>query len=84
LQGLRGKVVLVNFWATWCPPCHKEMPDLETLCQEFKDQGLLILVISEEDISNVQPFIAERHTAYPILLDSGRKVHELFQIKGIP
>jgi peroxiredoxin len=84
LQGLRGKVVLVNFWATWCPPCRKEMPDLDMLYQQFKDQGFLILAISDEDISKVQPFIAQQHTTYPILLDPGRKVHELFQISGIP
>jgi peroxiredoxin len=84
LQGLRGKVVLVNFWATWCPPCRKEMPDLDMLYQQFKDQGFLILAISDEDISKVQPFIVQQHTTYPILLDPGRKVHELFQISGIP
>jgi peroxiredoxin len=84
LQGLHGKVVLVNFWATWCPPCRKEMPDLETLYQEFKAQGLLILAISDEDMSKVKPFVAEHHTTYPILLDPGRKVNELFQVEGIP
>ena len=84
LQGLHGKVVLVNFWATWCPPCRKEMPDLEALYQDFKDQGFLILAIADEDISKVKPFIAQQHTTYPILLDPGRKVHELFQIEGIP
>jgi len=84
LQGLHGKVVLVNFWATWCPPCRKEMPDLEKLYQEFKDQGLLILSISDEDISKVQPFIAEHRYTYPILLDPGSKVHELFAVEGIP
>ena len=84
LQGLHGKVVLVNFWATWCPPCRKEMPDLETLYQQFKAQGLLILAISDEDISKVKPFIEQQHTTYPTLLDPGSKVHELFQVSGIP
>lgn len=84
LQGLHGKVVLVNFWATWCPPCRKEMPDLETLYQEFKGQGFLILAISDEDISKVQHFIVKQHTTYPILLDPGSKVHKLFQVEGIP
>ena len=84
LQALHGKVVLVNFWATWCPPCRKEMPDLDKLYQEFKDQGLLILAISDEEISKVQPFIAEHHYTYPILLDPGSKVHELFVVEGIP
>jgi len=84
LQALHGKVVLVNFWATWCPPCRKEMPDLDKLYQEFKEQGLLILAISDEDISKVQPFIAEHHYTYPILLDPGSKVHNLFVVEGIP
>ena len=84
LKELRGNVVVVNFWATWCPPCRKEMPDLETLYKQFKDQGLVILAISDEDGSKVRPFVAEQKVTYPILLDPGRKVNELFQIEGIP
>jgi peroxiredoxin len=84
LKELRGKVVLVNFWATWCPPCRKEMPDLETLYKQFKDQGLVILAISDEEESKVRPFIGQQKVTYPILLDPGRKVNELFQIQGIP
>jgi len=84
LKELRGKVVVVNFWATWCPPCRKEMPDLETLYKQFKDQGLVILAISDEDAGKVRPFVAEQKVTYPILLDPGRKVNELFQIEGIP
>jgi peroxiredoxin len=80
----RGKVVVLNFWATWCPPCRKEMPDLEKLYQQFKDQGLVILAISDEDAGKVRPFIAQQMVTYPILLDPGRKVNELFQIEGIP
>jgi peroxiredoxin len=84
LKELRGKVVLVNFWATWCPPCRKEMPDLETLNQRFGPQGLMILGISDEDAATVSAFIAQQKVTYPILLDPGRKVNELFQIDGIP
>ena len=84
LSGLRGRVVLVNFWATWCPPCRKEMPDLEILNQRFGPQGLVILGISDEDAATVSPFIAQQKITYPVLLDPGRKVNELFQIKGIP
>jgi peroxiredoxin len=84
LKEQRGKVVVLNFWATWCPPCRKEMPDLETLYQQFKDQGLIILAISDEEAAKVKPFAAKQKVAYPILLDPGRKVNELFQIEGIP
>ena len=81
---LHGKVVLVNFWATWCPPCRKEMPDLDALYKKFKDQGLVILAISDEDVAKVKPFLTERPVTYPILLDPGRKVNDLFHIDGIP
>lgn len=84
LSELRGKVVVVNFWATWCPPCRKEMPDLEALYNQFKGEGLVVLAISDEDAAKVGPFIAERQVTYPILLDPGRKVNALFQVEGIP
>jgi peroxiredoxin len=84
LKSLQGKVVLVNFWATWCPPCRKEMPDLETLYKRFKDEGLVVLAISDEDAGKVNPFLAKADVTYPVLLDPGRKVNELFQIEGIP
>src|SRR6202790_2164831 len=69
LKELRGKVVLVNFWATWCPPCRKEMPDLEALYKQFNDQGLVILAISDEEALKVKPFVLKQRVTYPILLD---------------
>jgi len=81
---LRGKVVLVNFWATWCPPCRKEMPDLEALYERFGSQGLVVLGISDEEAAKVEPFIRERKVSFPVLLDPGRKVNEMFVVEGIP
>jgi peroxiredoxin len=84
LKDLRGKVVLLNFWATWCPPCRKEMPDLEALYRRFEPEGFVILGISDEEAGKVKPFIEQQGITYPVLLDPGRKVNELFQIQGIP
>jgi peroxiredoxin len=85
LKDLKGKVVLVNFWATWCPPCQKEMPDLEALYNQYKDQGFVILAFSEDDeMPKVAPFIAERKITYPILLDPGQKIGNQFEVNGIP
>jgi peroxiredoxin len=60
------------------------MPDLEVLYKRFKDQGLVVLAISDEDSGKVRPFVAEQKVSYPILLDPGRKVNKLFQVEGIP
>ena len=84
LGGLRGKVVLVNFWATWCPPCRREMPDMQALHERLGPRGLVVLAISDEDAAKVQEFIAEKKYTYPILLDPDKKVHELFSAEGIP
>jgi peroxiredoxin len=84
LRSLKGKVVLVNFWATWCPPCRKEMPDLDSLYKQFQAKGLVILAISDEDAAKVVPFISEHKYSYPILLDPGRKVNTLMSVEGIP
>lgn len=84
LSELKGKVVLVNFWATWCPPCRKEMPDLQALYNEFKDDGLVVLALSDETLDKAQPFITEHKYTYPVLLDPERKVAEKFFVDGIP
>ncbi len=84
LRDLKGKVVLVNFWATWCPPCRKEMPDLQALYDTYKDQGFVVLSISDEEAAKVSPFITERNISYPVLLDPGRKVNDAFVVDGIP
>jgi peroxiredoxin len=84
LRSLRGKVVLVNFWATWCPPCRKEIPDLESLYQRFKGQGLIVLGVSHDDVSKIESFVAGHGMTYPVLVDANRQVSDLFAVEGIP
>jgi peroxiredoxin len=84
LNSLRGKVVLVNFWATRCPPCRREIPDLDALDKRFRDQGLVIFAITDEEAAKVLPFLSEEKVRYPVLLDPGQKVKERFRVDGIP
>jgi peroxiredoxin len=84
LRDLHGKIVLVNFWATWCPDCRAEMPDMEALYKRFAPQGLVILAISDETREKVAPFITSKRYTFPVLLDPGGDVNKLFNIVGIP
>ena len=84
LADFKGKVVILDFWATWCPPCRKEMPDLEALYERFQSRGLVILGISDEEAAKVEPFTRERKVTFPVLLDPDRKVNDLFVVNGIP
>jgi len=84
LKDLKGKVVMLNFWATWCPPCRKEMPDLEALYRRFESQGFVILGISDDEPDKVRAFVQNQGTTYPVLLDPGSRVNHLLKINGIP
>ena len=83
-SALKGKVVLVNFWATWCPPCRKEMPDLDALYGQFKSQGLVMLAISDEVEPTVKTYLAQHGVSYPVLLDPVRKVSDAMKIDSLP
>jgi cytochrome c biogenesis protein CcmG/thiol:disulfide interchange protein DsbE len=76
LSDLRGKVVLLNFWATWCPPCKAEMPDLEALHRDYGEEHdfVVVGVNLQEDAGKVQAFADANRISFPLLLDSDGNV----------
>ena len=85
LSSYKGKVVLLNFWATWCPPCRDEMPSMETLYQRFKDEGLEMLAVNlRENSSTVQQFIQSNKYTFPVMLDSAGRIGGIYGVRAIP
>ena len=86
LAGHRGKVVLVNIWATWCPPCRQEMPSMQRLYQKFRGENFEILAVSidSEGSKAVAPFMRKMNLTFPALLDPGETVKPLYGITGVP
>jgi len=87
LSELKGNAVLVNLWATWCPPCRAEMPAIEKMYQEYKDQGLIVLAINmtyQDDPANVAPFIQEYGLTFPVLLEETGEVGAAYQLRSLP
>ena len=86
LSSLRGKVVLLNFWATWCGPCQEEMPSLEALYGRYKDKDFVVVGVSldEEGWSAIQDFTKHIPVSFPILLDTQQAISDLYQVYRIP
>jgi len=86
LKQFKGKVIFLNFWATWCSPCKEEMPGLEALHQKFREKSFDLLTISVdyEGLKPVQEFINKHHYTFPVLLDPNGVVLDLFQVTAIP
>ena len=85
LSELKGKVVVINFWATWCPPCRAEMPMIQTVYREYREQGLEVLSIDvRESEKTVRKFIEENGVDFPILMDEEGEVSELYNISAFP
>jgi peroxiredoxin len=87
LSDLRGQAVLVNLWATWCPPCREEMQTIEKVYQGYKEQGFTILAVNmtyQDDPLAVMPFVNEQKLTFPILLDESGHVGNAYQLRSLP
>ncbi len=86
LSSFKGKVVIVNIWATWCPPCVSETPSLDKLYKMFKDEGLELLAVSVDENGKkaVEPFLKKKNLSFPVLLDPDSRVAALYRTTGVP
>lgn len=85
LSELRGQVVMVNFWASWCGPCRQEMPLLEQLYQRYQPMGFTLLGVNvEEDSSAADKVLKDIPVSFPILYDSKNSVSESYQVRAMP
>jgi len=86
LSALRGKVVVLNLWTTWCPPCRDEMPSLERLHARLRDRNFALLAVSEDEEGRrtVEPFLKEMSLSFPVLIDPEHQVGDRYGVWGYP
>ena len=85
LDELRGQVVLVNFWATWCGPCREEMPRLDVLYQKYHKSGFVLLGVTvDDDPRTALATAAKLNVSFPVLLDTDKKVSKLYDLNTMP
>jgi peroxiredoxin len=87
LSQFRGKGVLLNLWATWCPPCRAEMPGIQALYEEYKGQGLVVLAVNSTIQDNplaISPFVQKYGLSFPILLDETGEVSKAYGLRSLP
>ncbi len=85
LSDLRGKVVFLNFWASWCPPCRAEMPAMERLYEAMGGKDFAMLAVNvEDDLKAVKNFVADHSHAFPVLLDPKAEVQDLYRVYRFP
>src|SRR5207249_5572633 len=86
LSALRGKVVLLNLWTTWCPPCREEMPSMQRLYERLRDRDFQLLAVSQDEDGKrvVEPFVKEMRLSFPVLVDPDHQVGDRYGVWGYP
>ena len=85
LSDLRGKIVFLNLWATWCPPCRAEMPSMQTLYERLRGPDFVMLAVAEDtNADDVAAFVKELGLTFPVLLDTDNKLPARFGVTGFP
>ncbi|NOZ22182.1 MAG: TlpA family protein disulfide reductase [Planctomycetes bacterium] len=84
LAKLKGKAVLVEFWATWCPPCRKSIPHLIGIHNKYKDKGLVVIGITKEDPATVKTFMQQNGMTYIVGIDAAGRTNKAYGIRSIP
>lgn len=84
ISDYRGKTVLINFWATWCPPCIVEMPAIEQVFQEYQGELVVLAVNISEPKDTVRQFVDEYDLTFEVLLDPGGMIERLYRVRGYP
>ena len=85
LSDLHGQAVLINFWASWCPPCRNEMPAIQQVYEEYRDEGFIVLAVnSQEQDARVAAFAEPLGLTFPILIDRDGSVFDDYQVAALP
>ena len=85
LKELRGQVVMINFWATWCAPCRQEIPALNMLYEKYRDTGFVLLGVNvDTESDNAIQMASKLKTTYPILFDTDKRASVLYQVSAMP
>lgn len=87
LASLRGKPVIINLWASWCPPCQAEMPSFQHVYEDYHDKGVVILAINltlQDREEDVRQFVLKNHLSFPVLLDSDGDVERQYSTHALP
>jgi thiol-disulfide isomerase/thioredoxin len=84
LSDKRGNIVLLDFWATWCPPCRESLPETQKIAKKYNGHGLTVMTIDDEDAATISGFLKKNHYSFPVYRDVTQSASKAFKVTGIP